>query len=113
MGEDEKRQAPRHLINYEFSSADEFIREYAMNVSLGGCFIRTADIVPIGTEVALKFTVILDDFETIEGIGEVVRVVQPGGGEPAGVGVVFTSLTDDSRNVLVRLFLREGKGHPQ
>jgi len=105
----EKRLAPRHQINHEFSSADEFIREYAMNLSLGGCFIRTAEVVPIGTEVALKFTVILDDFETIEGAGEVVLVVAPGGDEQAGVGVVFTSLTDDSRNVLVRLFLRKGK----
>jgi uncharacterized protein (TIGR02266 family) len=107
---DEKRQAPRHQINHEFSSADEFIREYAMNVSFGGCFIRTNDVLPVGTEVALRFTVILDDFETIEGEGEVVRVVQPGGAEPAGVGVVFTSLTEASRNVLARLFLRRGAG---
>ena len=104
----EKRIAPRHQINHEFASADEFIREYAMNLSLGGCFIRTNDVVPIGTEVALKFTVILDDFETIEGMGEVVRVVHPGGHEPPGVGVVFTSLTDASRNVLVQLFIRKG-----
>jgi uncharacterized protein (TIGR02266 family) len=106
----EKRQAPRHQINHEFSSVEEFIREYAMNLSLGGCFIRTNDVVPVGTEVALRFTVILDDFETIEGEGEVVRLVEPGGAEPAGVGVVFTSLTDDSRNVLARFFLRRGGG---
>ena len=102
----EKRVAPRHAINRDFASVDEFIREYALNVSLGGCFIKTNDVVPIGTEVNLKFTVIVDDFETIEGLGKVVRVVAPGGSEPPGVGVVFTSLTDKSRNVLVRLFLR-------
>ena len=102
----EKRVAPRNHINRDFASVDEFIREYALNVSLGGCFIRTNEIVPVGTEVNLKFTVIVDDFETIEGLGKVVRVVPPGRGEPPGVGVVFTSLTDNSRNVLVRLFLR-------
>ncbi|MEE8409890.1 MAG: PilZ domain-containing protein [Myxococcota bacterium] len=110
----DKRDAERYAINHEFKSVDEFIREYAMNVSLGGCFIRTTDVLPIGTEVALKFTVIVDDFETIEGIGAVTRVVEPGGTEPSGVGVVFTSLTDASRDVLVRLFLGEGvraKGH--
>lgn len=106
----EKRTAERYAINHEFKSVDEFIREYAMNVSLGGCFIRTTDVLPIGTEVALKFTVIVDDFETIEGVGEVTRVVEPGGDEPSGVGVVFTSLTDASRDVLVDLFLRHGDG---
>jgi uncharacterized protein (TIGR02266 family) len=102
----EKRVAPRHQINRDFASVDEFIREYALNVSLGGCFIKTADVLPIGTEVNLKFTVIVDDFETVEGLGKVVRVVPPGANEPSGVGVVFTSLTDQSRDVLVRLFLR-------
>ena len=105
----EKRVAPRNQINRDFASVDEFIREYALNVSLGGCFIKTNEVVPVGTEVNLKFSVILDDFETIEGLGRVVRVVAPGGSEPAGVGVVFTSLTEHSRNVLVRLFLRDRK----
>jgi hypothetical protein len=42
--------------------------------------------------VALRFTVIMDDLETIEGMGIVVRVCPPGGAEPAGMGVVFTEL---------------------
>jgi uncharacterized protein (TIGR02266 family) len=105
----EKRQAPRFEVNRVFADAGELIREYAMNVSLGGCFIRTAEVLPVGTEVSLEFTVILDDLETIEGAGEVTRVVEPGGGEPPGVGVVFTSLTPASREVLVRLFLRENR----
>ncbi|MBI5511990.1 MAG: PilZ domain-containing protein [Deltaproteobacteria bacterium] len=109
----EKRVAPRHQINHEFRSVTEFIREYALNVSLGGCFIKTDDVVPVGSEVSLKFTVIVDDFETIEGIGKVVRVVPPGGDEAAGVGVVFVSLTDASRDMLVRLFLRDREKKPR
>ncbi len=105
-----KRAAPRFAINREFASAGEFIREYAMNVSLDGCFIHTAEVLPIGTQVRLKFTVIADEIETIEGVGEVVRVVPPGGATPSGVGVVFTSLTPKSRDVLVRLFLRGQRG---
>jgi uncharacterized protein (TIGR02266 family) len=102
----DKRTARRFTINREFRSLDEFIREYALNVSLDGCFIRTTELLPKGANVRLRFTVILDELETIEGTGEVVRVIPPGGPEPPGVGVVFTSLTDRSRDVLVRLFLR-------
>ena len=37
----------------------------------------------------LRFTVIMDDIETIEGVGEVVRVDEG----PAGMGVVFRELS--------------------
>ena len=103
----EQRTAPRVVINREFKSVEEFVREYAMNVSLGGCFIRTAEVLPVGSKVRLRFTVIVEDMETIEGTGEVVRVIAPTSAEPSGVGVVFTTLTERSREVLVRLFLRE------
>lgn len=109
----ERRSEVRYGINREFGSVDEFLREYAMNVSANGVFIRTPDPLPIGTKVRLKFTVVVEDFETIEGVGKVVRCVMPGGDEPPGIGVVFTSLTDRSRDVLARLFLhryRETRG---
>jgi hypothetical protein len=49
--------------------------------------------------VNLRFTVIMDDIETIEGTGEVVRVEQ----EPAGMGVVFRELTSYSKNLIDKL----------
>ena len=49
---------------------------------------------------------IVDDFETIEGEGRVVRSVTADESSTPGVGVVFTNLTDESREVLVRLFMR-------
>ena len=73
---------------------------------MDGVFIRTADVLPVGTEVNLKFSVIVDDFETIEGEGRVVRSVTVDESPNPGVGVVFTSLTDESREVLARLFMR-------
>lgn len=103
MGHDQRRQ-PRVTINREFSGLDEFLTEYAMNISRGGAFIRTDDVLPVETLVDLKFTVIVDDFETIEGQGRVVRAQAE---EPKGIGVVFTALTDESRDVLARLFTRE------
>ena len=54
---------------------------------------------PIGTKVNLKFTVIMDDIETIEGVGEVVRVQQ----DPPGMGVVFRELSQYSQHLIERL----------
>ncbi len=103
---DDKRQDDRVAINREFKDVDELMREYAMNISRGGVFIRTAEVLPVGTKVQLKFTVILEDFETIEGEGEVVRAVEPQDSETPGIGVVFTSLAGKSQEVLVRLFTK-------
>ena len=82
------------------------------NISETGAFIRTTDILPVGTKVRLKFTVLVDDFESIEGIGEVVRVVETGGPEEPGMGVVFISITEDSRETLSRLFVKATERDP-
>ena len=100
----DKRQTERIGINHEFGSVDEFLREYALNLSLGGVFIRTNEVLSVGTVVDLKFTVIVDDFETIEGEGRVVRAVLPGQSDRPGIGVVFTKLSPRSKQVLARLF---------
>ena len=101
-----QRKNLRTEINHEFSSVNEFMREYAMNISDRGVFIRTAEVLPVGTKVRLKFSVIVDDFETIEGVGEVVRSVEADDSETPGMGVVFTELTPQSQEVLTRLFVR-------
>jgi uncharacterized protein (TIGR02266 family) len=102
----ERRATVRRLINREFGSVDEFIKEYVNNISRTGAFIRSDDPLPIGTKVQLKFTVIMDELETIEGIGEVVRVVPAGGRQPPGMGVVFTELNRFSAQLLERLMVR-------
>lgn len=101
-----RRQAERLVVNHEFRSIEEFISEYVSDISRTGVFIRTDDPLPVGTKVDLRFTVIHDDFETVEGIGEVTRVVPPG--EPApGMGVVFVELTNASRGLIERLLTRK------
>jgi hypothetical protein len=60
----------------------------------------------VGTRVALRFTVVLDELETMEGVGQVVRLVPPGGPEPAGIGVVFTELSRYSRDLLEKIITR-------
>ncbi len=89
----------RVTINKEFDSFDQFIQEYVTNISRSGVFIKTREPLPIGTEVNLRFTVIMDDIETIEGIGTVVRV----DADPPGMGVVFKQLSSYSQTLIEKL----------
>lgn len=98
-----ERQEDRLTINKEFDSFDQFIDEYVTNISRTGAFIKTDNPLPIGTEVKLHFTVIMDDIETIEGIGKVVRVEQ----NPPGMGVVFERLEKYSQALLEKLLTRK------
>jgi hypothetical protein len=93
------RRNARVTINKEFDSFDQFIQEYVTNISRSGAFIRTTTPLPIGTEVDLRFTVIMDDIETIEGIGRVVRVET----NPSGMGVVFERLSEYSSGLIEKL----------
>jgi Tfp pilus assembly protein PilZ len=105
MIKEEQREAPRVVINREFESIDAFLSEYVTNISEKGVFIRTLDPLPIGTKVDLKFSIILDEVEGIEGIGEVIRRCESPADE-AGMGVVFTELTSFSEQVIRRLLTR-------
>ena len=68
------RRDERVTINKEFESFDAFIQEYVTNISRTACSSSRSTPLAIGTRVNLRFTVIMDDIETIEGVGEVVRV---------------------------------------
>jgi hypothetical protein len=52
--------------------------------------------------VNLRFTVVADDLEVIQGVGEVVRV----SGRPKGMGVVFVELTEHSADLVNKLMVR-------
>jgi uncharacterized protein (TIGR02266 family) len=93
------RQEARVTINKEFDSFDQFIQEYVTNISRSGVFIKTKQPLPVGTIVNLRFSVIMDDVESIEGEGEVVRVET----DPAGMGVVFRNLSSYSQNLIEKL----------
>jgi hypothetical protein len=100
---DEKRTEERVTINKEFESFDAFIQEYVTNISRTGVFIRAQTPLSVGTSVNLRFTVIMDDIETIEGVGEVVRV------EKDGMGVVFRELNGYSKDLIDKLLTGKKK----
>ena len=91
------RREDRVTINKEFESYDAFINEYVTNISRTGVFVRSKTPLAVGTKVNLRFTVIMDDIETIEGVGEVVRT------EKDGMGVVFRELSTYSKNLIDKL----------
>jgi len=93
------RRSERVTINKEFDTFDQFIEEYVTNISRSGAFVKTSTPLPVGTEVDLRFTVVMDGIETIEGVGEVVRVET----DPAGMGVVFKQLSGYSAQLIEKL----------
>jgi hypothetical protein len=102
MGDADKREGQRVTINKEFESFDAFIQEYVTNISRTGVFIKSQQPLPIGTRVNLRFTVIMDDIETIEGVGEVVRIEK----DPPGMGVVFRELSAYSKDLIEKLLVQ-------
>jgi uncharacterized protein (TIGR02266 family) len=101
----DKRSDDRLTINKEFESVDEFIQEYITNISRTGVFIKSASVLPVGTEVSIHFTILMDGIETIEGTGEVVRHES----DPPGMGVAFKELSEDSRVLIERLMASHGR----
>jgi hypothetical protein len=97
-----RRREPRLTINKEFDSFDQFIEEYVTNISKSGVFIRTNEPLEVGSIVDLRFSVVMDGIETIEGEGEVVRVAN----DPPGMGVVFRSLGNYSKRLVERLLIQ-------
>lgn len=100
----DQRQSERITINREFGSIEVFIGEYVSNISRSGVFIKSKNPLPVGTLVNLRFSVILDEIETVEGIGKVVRVQADPTKGPTGMGVVFVKLTNYSQRLIERLF---------
>lgn len=89
MGElpDDRRRAERVDVNFEFRDDDDS-PTHVSNLSEYGVFVHTTRRLPLGTEVELRFTVVLEDPVVIAGRGRVVRH-QP---DPMGMGFEFTQL---------------------
>jgi Tfp pilus assembly protein PilZ len=97
--EKKARREKRVTINKQFDSFDAFVNEYVANISRSGAFVKSKKPLPVGTEIEIRFTVIMDDIETVEGVGKVVRVQR----DPPGMGVVFTRINHSSQHLLERL----------
>ena len=104
-GGTDARREERVTINKEFESYDAFVSEYVTNISRSGVFVRSKTPLEVGTKVNLRVTVIMDDVEVIDGVGEVVRVHD----DPPGMGLVFIELPEASQQIIDRLLAAEGR----
>src|SRR5688572_24861433 len=86
------------LVQFRLNDINEFMREWASNISGGGMFIRTRTPHPSGSMIYLQFN-LSDGSKLIEGLGKVVHVNPPDHAVP-GMGVEFVNLDRDSKRLI-------------
>jgi uncharacterized protein (TIGR02266 family) len=107
------RRAPASLkVKYKSATVDDFIEQFGADVSRGGIFIKTKR--PLDTGALLKFEFQLHDGEpVIHGVGRVAwrrSEEQSRADLPAGMGIKFIKLAEESRAVIERIETRHGVG---
>ena len=112
---EERRQAPRVLVDLEvdYAAEDNYLFAYITDLSATGIFIRTVAPEPAGTHLNLRFSPPADaapDEGGFELEGEVIWVnpFRPGAPDSThpGMGVRFSRLDDDDRRRLIELVRR-------
>jgi uncharacterized protein (TIGR02266 family) len=91
----ERRKYPRVPISVKATnlSSGSFTYYLALNISVGGVFLKADEPLGKGTPFHLKF--ILPDQDEIEAKGVVVRIQEgnPAASVPSGMGVQFTEIS--------------------
>lgn len=113
------RRTPASLkVKYKSATVDDFIEQFGTDLSRGGIFIKTKK--PLDTGALLKFEFQLQDGSAlIHGVGRVAwrRVEQVARPDlPAGMGIKFFKLSDNSRQLVDRIesrFSRENSRYEQ
>jgi len=100
----QKKRDQRIKINSEFASPEAFVDQYVSDLSTSGVFVHCTEDIAIGTEVNMHFTVLDEEIEIIEGIGEVVRIQK----NPKGVGIEFRVLEEETMQLIERLVAKAG-----
>ena len=99
-------------IGLRFKHLGEFVAELAANLSTGGMFIRTRQPHPVGSVFEFELR-LAGDQPLIAGKAQVAWIRRRGEApeEPAGMGVRFVELDDDSRRQVAELVAaREAAG---
>jgi uncharacterized protein (TIGR02266 family) len=98
-----RRQSPRVKMQaaIDLSSDDNFFNGFSSNISDGGLFVATVNLLPLGTEVDLNFT--LPSGERIEAKGTVQWVREVNDKLPdafPGMGVAFKELSAQAQHAI-------------
>jgi uncharacterized protein (TIGR02266 family) len=108
--DDERRRAPRVLVDLEvdYASEDNYLFAYITDISVTGIFVRTTVPEAPGTPLNLRFQP--DDSGPLELEGEVIWVnpFRPGARDNLhpGMGIRFAALEPAVRDRLLRLVRR-------
>ncbi len=98
----DRRSSPRIAIEAQlgFQSETNFYNGFAEDLSDGGLFIATYNVLPIGNEITVTFG--LPEGREITADGRVVWLREPLGDAPPGMGVRFQELDDEDRAAILR-----------
>jgi len=96
-----ERLAVNLMIDYQV--LDQFLYDYATNISLGGVFIRSSNPLPVGTKLRVQFSLPgLKDMVTTW--GEVAHVVEDRSKQGfAGMGIRFSDLDPAQKRTIDQL----------
>ncbi len=110
----ESRRHPRVEANLvmraKYFDVDEFVSQFAVNLSSGGMFIKSRKLYPKGT--ILSFEIQLQDgSRMLRGKGTVVwsRDASNTEGKPAGMGIKFNAMDKSSKSLLKKILASKAK----
>jgi molecular chaperone DnaK len=89
------------LVQFRLHDMNEFMREHAVNLSVGGMFVRSRTPHPQGAMVYVQFR-LEDGAKIIEGLAKVVHVNPPDHAVP-GMGLEFVNLDAASVELIDRI----------
>jgi len=89
------------LVQFRLHDMNEFMREHAANLSVGGMFVRSRTPHPEGSMVCVQFR-LEDGAKIIEGLAKVVHVNPPDHAVP-GMGLEFVNLDAASQELIDRI----------
>lgn len=102
----ETRRFDRAPLSLEvhYRTQGSFLVSYSLNLSKGGLFLETQDLLPVGTELTVRFTIPGAD-QVVETLAKVmwVRRATSDDGLPPGLGLQFDRLEESIGKIIDRL----------
>ena len=101
------KRAPLSLkVRFKSATVDEFIEQYATDISRGGIYIKSKQPMPIGTLLKFEFQ-LKDESKLIQGVGRVVWKREAGEGatdaNPSGMGIKFIKMDPESKALVEQI----------
>ncbi|MBN2525841.1 MAG: TIGR02266 family protein [Deltaproteobacteria bacterium] len=106
----EKRVQASLKVRYKSATVTDFIEKHSHDISPGGVFIRSQKPLSKGSLLKIDFR-LEDDTAVIQGVGRVVWTREDSlEGKPAGMGIKFIRLDEDSRDNILKIITMQRSG---